>query len=313
MKTIALFGGYGFIATNILKYIDRFLKGKYEVVTFDRIDKHPHGVQFDCVKASYAGDFTDETQVEKIFKLHQIDLVFHFLSNTVPATSNNSKYDVETNLLPTLNLLGIMDRYDVKDIVYLSSGGAIYGDYLNKVHNEEDAVYPKSSYGIVKLAIEKYLLSYSELYDFNTLILRLSNPFGKFHYNNKQGIVNVAIRKALNNESLQIWGDGNGIKDYIYIDDVCTIIMKLISNGVETEVYNIASGMAFSVNDIVESIQKFIPSFKVDYTEALDLDVQSFELDITKLRNKVGFFKFTSFEDALASTIEWQESLSNKK
>lgn len=305
-KTILLLGGYGFIATNLLKYIDKNFSGQYEVVVFDRIDNHPHGVKFECVKASYAGDFSDETQVEALFKKHKVDMVLHFLSNTVPATSNNSQYDVETNLIPTLKLLGIMDRYGVKDIVYLSSGGAIYGDYLNKVHNEEDAVYPKSSYGVVKLAIEKYLLSYSELYGFNTLILRLSNPFGRYHYNNKQGIINIAIRKALAGEPLQIWGDGNGIKDYIFIDDVCDIVMRLIIENVQTEVYNVASGLALSVNEIVEAVKKEIPQFTSEHTNALNLDVQSFELDINKLRKRLGGYKMTPFETALKETIEWQ-------
>lgn len=309
MKTILLLGGYGFIATNLLKYIDANYQGKYEVVVFDRIDTHPHGVKFYCVKASYAGDFSDETQVEALFKAHKIDMVLHFLSNTIPATSNNSQYDVETNLIPTLKLLGIMDCYGVKDIVYLSSGGAIYGDYLNKVHNEEDAVYPKSSYGVVKLAIEKYLLSYSELYGFKTLILRLSNPFGRYHYNNKQGIINIAIRRALAGEPLQIWGDGNGIKDYIFIDDVCDIIMKLIEGGVHSEVYNIASGMALSVNEIVNAVKTEIPSFTCEYTQALNLDVQSFELDINKLRRKLGGYRMTPFETALKESVEWQKSV----
>lgn len=308
-QTVLVLGGYGFIATNLLKYIDDNLSGQYEIVTFDRLDKHPFGLNFGCVIASYAGDFSDETQIEDIFQKHKIDVVLHFLSNTVPATSMNSQYDVETNLIPTLKLLGIMDRHGVKDIVYLSSGGAIYGDYLRKVHNEEDAVYPKSSYGVVKLAIEKYLLSYAELYGFNTLILRLSNPFGRFHFNKKQGIVNIAIRKALANEVLQIWGDGNGVKDYIFIEDVCDIIMRLIAGGVHTEVYNVASGYAMSVNNIVASIRKEIPSFACEYTSAHGLDVQSFELDITKLRQKLGGYQMTPFDEALRKTLEWQRSI----
>lgn len=307
--TILLLGGYGFISTNLLKFIDKMYDDKYDIVVFDRIDHHPYGVNFKNVVASYAGDFVDETQIERIFKLHDIKLVIHSLSNTVPATSNNSQYDVETNLIPTLKLLGIMDRYGVKDIIYFSSGGAIYGDYLNKIHKEEDAVYPKSSYGVVKLAIEKYLLAYSELYGFNTLILRLSNPFGRYHYNNKQGIINIAIRKAMQNESLLIWGDGNGFKDYIFVDDVCDIVMKLVASGVHTSVYNIASGRTLSVNQIVQAVKDEYPSFTVEYTNVHSLDVQNFELDNKKILNKLGGdLKMTEFDIALKKTIEWQKS-----
>ena len=281
---------------------------EYEVIIFDRIMEHPKGVMFNCVKKVYAGDFSDETNLILIFNENKINIVMHFLGSTVPATSSNAQYDVESNLIPTLKLLGIMDKFGVKDIVYMSSGGAIYGDYLMKVHNGEDAVYPKSSYGVVKLAIEKYLLSYSELYEFNSLILRLSNPYGPYHYNNKQGIINIAIRKALAGEKVQIWGSGDGIKDYIYIEDVCSIIFRLIENGVETEVYNVAAGSAHSVNEIVEGIKEFVPSCEWEYVNALHSDVQSFELDITKLRQKLGVIKFTSFENGLKKTIHWQKN-----
>lgn len=308
MKKILMLGGFGFISTNMLKYIDENYAEEYEVIIFDRIMEHPKGVKFNCVKKVYAGDFSDETNLIQIFNENKINIVMHFLSSTVPATSSNAQYDVESNLIATLKLLGIMDKFGVKDIVYMSSGGAIYGDYLMKVHNEEDAVYPKSSYGVVKLAIEKYLLSYSELYDFNSLILRLSNPYGPYHYNNKQGIINIAIRKALAGEKVQIWGSGDGIKDYIYIEDVCSIIFRLIENGVETEVYNVAAGSAHSVNEIVEGIKEFVPSCEWEYVNALHSDVQSFELDITKLRQKLGVIKFTSFENGLKKTIHWQKN-----
>ena len=308
MKRILLLGGYGFIATNLLDYINKNYASEYKVVIFDYFDHHPHGITFDCVEKVYAGDFNDEQNLAQIFKENKIDLVLHFLSSTVPVTSANAVYDVKSNLIPTLKLLDIMCEYNVKDILYLSSGGAIYGDVLQKVHNEDDTVYPKSSYGVVKLAIEKYLFSYSELYGFNTLILRLSNPFGPYHYNVKQGIINVAIRKALKGEKLQIWGAGDGVKDYIYIEDVCSIILKLINGGVHSEVYNVASGLPLSVNEIADKIKNEIPSFEYDHIDASIVDVQSFELDTTKLRRKLGGIKMTNFDDSLKKTIEWQKN-----
>ena len=104
-----MLGGYGFISTNILKYIDENYAEEYEVIIFDRIMEHPKGVKFNCVKKVYAGDFSDETNLIQIF-----------LSSTVPATSNNAQFDVESNLIATLKLLGIMDKFGVKDIVYMS-------------------------------------------------------------------------------------------------------------------------------------------------------------------------------------------------
>ena len=308
MKRILLLGGYGFIATNLLDYINKNFAGEFKVVIFDYFDHHPHGIKFGCVEKVYSGDFNDESNITRVFKENKIDMVLHFLSSTVPVTSGNAIYDVRSNLIPTLKLLDIMAENGIKDILYLSSGGAIYGDVLQKVHNEEDAVYPKSSYGVVKLAIEKYLLSYSELYGFNTLILRLSNPFGSYHYNVKQGIINVAVRKALKGETLQIWGNGDGVKDYIYIEDVCNIIMRLIEEGIHSDVYNVASGYPLSVNEIADKIKKEISTFTYEHVDASKVDVQSFELDNTKLRRKLGGIRMTSFGEALKKTIEWQKN-----
>lgn len=309
VKNVLLLGGFGFIGTNILKYVDNHkkLSKKYHFFVFDRIPYHPHNIKFNCVQNVYTGDFSDETHIEEIFKQNQIEFVIHSLSSTVPATSQNACFDVESNLLSTLKLLRIMEKYGVRDIVYLSSGGAIYGDFLKKVHNEEDAVYPKSSYGVVKLAIEKYLLSYSELYGFHSLILRLSNPFGKYHYNTKQGVINIAIRKAIQNETLEIWGTGDGVKDYIYIEDFCSILFRLIEDGIESGVYNVGGGNPLSVNEIFDQIRSLSPSFKCEHINASTLDVQSFELDITKLREKLGKLSFRKLNEALMEVYNWQK------
>ncbi len=273
---------------------------------FDRVDHHPHGLVFNCIDKVYVGDFSDEVYISKIFDDNQIDFVIHSLSSTVPTTSSNAKFDVESNLISTLKLLSVMDKHDVKDIIYLSSGGAVYGDVLEKVHNEEDAVYPKSSYGVVKLAIEKFLLSYAELYNFHTLILRLSNPFGKYHYNNKQGVINIAIRKALSHQKFEIWGGGDGVKDYIYIEDFCRILFGLIQNTIETNVYNVGGSLPLSVNQICRYIKNINNSFEFAHVNASAVDVQSFELDITKLRNRLGHLSFAKFEDSLQETYNWE-------
>lgn len=314
MKTILLLGGFGFIGTNIIKYVDNHkeLSEEYQFIVFDRIDHHPHGVKFNSIRKVYVGDFSDETYLDQLFSENEINLVIHSLSSTVPATSYNARFDVESNLISTLKLLDVMNKHDVKDIVYISSGGAIYGDVLQKVHNEEDAVYPKSSYGVVKLAIEKYLLSYSELYGFRTLILRLSNPFGKYHYNDRQGVINIAIRKSLKKEPLEIWGDGEGVKDYIYIEDFCAALFALIKEGIESTVYNVGGSLPLSVNDIVERISEIDPEFKAEHVKASALDVQSFELDITKLRKKIGKLPFRRFGDSLRETYEWQREEEKK-
>lgn len=304
MKTIFLLGGFGFIGSNVLRYIDTYLLSEFDVIVFDKTLQHPFGIKFNCVKKVYNGDFADSTIIQSIFDSNKIDYVFHFVSSTVPATSNNMRFDIESNLIPTVEILQCMVKSNIQNIVYLSSGGAIYGNSL-EAHREIDNNIPISSYGIVKLTIEKYLLMFSKQHEIKPLILRLSNPYGPLHYSLKQGVANVALRSALENKLFTIWGDGNGKKDYIYIFDVIQILFILLKLEITNEILNVGSGQTKSVNEIVKEIFKIIPTFKFDKIESKMFDVSSVKLDITKLINLIGNFEFTVFEDGLRESFNW--------
>lgn len=312
MKTILLLGGYGFIGTNIMKYIDANMKDDYRVVVFDRFPKHLDNVSFDCVVNTYAGDFSDEYLLERVFNDNNIDIVIHSLSASVPASSKDNAFDLQFNVLPTIGLLNTMTRHNVDKIVFISSGGAIYGDhYVDKCgHREDEVLFPKSAYGVSKLVIEKYLYLYQVQYGMKSLVLRLSNPYGPYHYSQKQGIINIALERALDGNSFEIWGDGNGSKDYIYIEDFCSILMKLIQRwDKQYAVINLGSGQLHSVNDIVAEIKRSVnKSFKWSYKNANTLDVQDFRLNLSVLDSMIGDFIFTSLEEGINKTKEWYVS-----
>lgn len=309
MKNILILGGYGFLGTNIMKFVDEHFRQQYKFIVFDKFERHMGGVEFERVEKTYVGDFTDTALVESIFKENKIDLVIHSLSTTVPVDSANARYDVETNLLPTLDVLALMVKYGVKDIVYISSGGAVYGTRDNKAHEESDAVYPISSYGVVKVATEKYMMQYAQLYGLRPLIVRLSNPYGAYHYSMKQGVINIAMTKALRNETLQIWGDGNDKKDYIYVEDFVDILFKLLDKGIFNQVINIGSGTLLSVNEIADAVRKLVPTFKATHEAAQQFDASHFELNTDKLRSIIGDYPFTSLKDGLAKTHQWTLSI----
>lgn len=313
-KNILILGGFGFLGTNVMKYVDEHLRGQYCFIVFDKFDHHMGGVEFECIEKVYAGDFADKDLLERIFQENHVDIVLHSLSTTVPVDSSNARFDVESNLIPTLDLLGLMVKYGVKDIVYLSSGGAIYGTGAGK-HKESDEVFPVSSYGVVKLAIEKYLMQYAQLYGLQPLILRLSNPYGPYHYSMKQGVINIAMTKALKGEILEIWGDGNGGKDYIYVEDYAKILFELLrlkiedcrlQNGV---VLNVASGQVLSVNEIAKAVKDLVPLFQYVHKDAQKFDANHFELDTTKLMNLLPDFEFTSLETGLNKTYNWTKTI----
>lgn len=309
MKTILLLGGYGFLGTNVMKYVDTHLADQYRFIVFDKMDHHMGGVTFTNIVKTYAGDFSDSMLLKRVFRENQIDIIIHSLSTTVPVDSANARYDVESNLLPTLDVLALMVEYHVYNIVYLSSGGAIYGTKGNNSHCEDDDVSPISSYGVVKLAIEKYLLQYAQLYGIQPLILRLSNPYGPYHYSMKQGVINVAMALALRHQPMQIWGAGTGHKDYIYVEDYAKILFILLDKGIHNEVINIASGQLLSVNDIVAEVCQCVPDFVADHVAAKQFDAEHFELDTTKLKKLIGEYAFTPLDKGIRLTYNWTQSL----
>lgn len=309
MKTILLLGGYGFIGTNILKFIDKNVRG-YHVVVFDRYPEHCDHIEFDCVIKSYAGDFSDTFMLERVFFENKIDIVIHSLSASVPSMSNDNAFDLQYNVLPTIKLLDVMTKHGVNKMIFISSGGAIYGDhYINKTgHVEDEPLFPKSAYGVSKLVIEKFLYLYYVQNGLNSLVLRLSNPYGPYHYSQKQGIINIALEAALQGREFQIWGDGIGKKDYIYIDDFCQILIQLIKKDWDNYiVLNVGSGELISVNGIVDRIKAIIPDFKWCYKEFNALDVNDVKLNLSQL-NRMVHFSSTTLQDGLRRTMNWYQS-----
>lgn len=306
MKKILLLGGFGFIGTNILKYIDANFADKYKVIVFDRFKEHPKNIKFNCVEEVFDGDFSDSALLRKIFVKHNFDLTIHSISSTVPATSQNIRYDIESNLIPTIDLLNLLVEFDNKSIIYISSGGAVYGQSpLNHKHKENDNTLPLSSYGVVKLAIEKYLYQYQHHYGLDSLILRLANPYGLYHFSTKQGIVNVALRAAIEKKDFTVWGDGTSLKDYIFIEDFCKILFCLIDKSITNTTLNIGSGQTMSVNQILESVATLNANFKWNYLPEEYFDVSHFELDISKLVEIIPEISFTNFEVGIDKTFKW--------
>lgn len=311
METILILGGFGFLGSNIIHYALHNCSKEYKFIVFDIYEQHPLGEKFNNIEKVYKGDFTNREDVSMVFKENKIDYVFHLISTTVPATSNdNIRYDIESNLISTINILDICKSYPVKNILFISSGGAVYGDSQRYIHTESDDLNPNSSYGIVKLTIEKYLKLYNHLYGLNYLCLRLSNPYGAFHLSKKQGIINIAIKKAISNQKFEVWGDGTNLKDYIYAEDVARVIIDLLKKNVGNQVLNVGTSSGHSINEILGIIKNLVPSFLIEYKEQRSFDVPKVVLNTKALGNYVDF-KFTTLEEGINNTFKWTSKKSN--
>jgi UDP-glucose 4-epimerase len=307
MDKILLVGGAGFLGYNLLDFVQKQAHNAPEIVVLSQ-EIPESSIQFPDV-LFVEGDYSDVEQLTHLFEKHQFTHVFHFASSIIPALSTqNIQRDVETNLLPTIGLMEVMKAFACKNLLYLSSGGAVYGNELPTHKKESQACQPISSYGIIKLAVEHYIRLYANLYQIDYLILRLSNPFGLHHRSTTQGVINIAIRKALRGETLVVWGDGTQAKDYLFASDISRAIMDLFKAQVKNQTLNIGSGQTISLLEIIALVKTEVPHFQVEFMEAMPTDVQQVSLDITQLRKHIPF-ELTPIADAFEKTFAYERSV----
>ena len=303
MKCLIL-GGAGFIGSHLAQGL---LAAGHQVTIFDRPNLVlPSELLADSRVEWFEGDFLNEDDLARV--VPGSDVVFHLVSATLPKSSNdNPVYDVESNIIGTLRLLNLARTHAVKRVIFASSGGTVYGLPHTLPISESHSTEPLVSYGITKLAIEKYLQMYQALYGIDYCVLRIANPFGeRQRVSVAQGAVAVFLHRALHGETIHIWGDGSVTRDYIYVKDVTTALVKALTYQGQQRVFNIGSGQGLSLNDILAAIEKLLgrPVTR-SYEPARNFDVPVNVLDITCARQQLGWAPAVSFHDALVNTLAW--------
>ena len=204
------------------------------------------------------GDFLNVHDLRKA--VQGIDVVFHLVSTTVPKSANDDPiWDVQSNLVGSLQLLQVLREQSVGKIIFISSGGTVYGPPQYLPINEEHPTNPITAYGITKLAIEKHLQMLTHLHGVPSLILRVSNPYGgRQRIETAQGAVGVFLHRALAGVPIEVWGDGETTRDYIYIRDVANAFARAVSYEGEEQVFNVGTGQGTSLNTLVDLIELVI-------------------------------------------------------
>jgi UDP-glucose 4-epimerase len=256
------------------------------------------------------GDFSDPTSVA--IAISGCDVVFHLVNATTPASANVDKVaDLNANVASTLHLLDACRETGVRRVVFVSSGGTIYGIPDQVPTPETSPTNPITAYGISKLTIEKYLGLYEYLYRLEYRVLRVANPFGPYQTALKnQGVIAAFVRRALAGKPIEMWGDGNVIRDYLYIDDVVEALMLAATHDGSGRIFNIGSGEGRSLNDIVAEVGKLLRvEILVDRRPGRPVDVPVSILDSTLAAKDLNWRPRTVFEDGLGSTIAWMKSI----
>jgi UDP-glucose 4-epimerase len=240
--------------------------------------------------------------------LDGVEVVFHLVSTTLPKSSNDDPiYDVQSNLVGTLQVLNVIRLKNVRKIIFISSGGTVYGEPRYLPINEEHPTEPLVSYGITKLAIEKYLLLYQQQYGIKANILRVSNPYGeRQRIETAQGAVGVFLSRALQSKSLEIWGDGSVTRDYIHVSDVAEAFACALAYDGPKSVFNISSGTGITLNALIETMERVIErSIDRCYLSRRLFDVPVSVLDNSLAKHELGWRPTMKLYDGVYRTALW--------
>jgi UDP-glucose 4-epimerase len=304
---IIIFGGGGFIGSTIA---DRLLLDGHELRIFERPRVAPYRKFLKSENVEWlTGDFSSTHDVSDAIK--GMDVVLHLVSTTLPKNSNDDPiYDVQSNVVSTLQMLNAMVSHNVPKIVFISSGGTVYGNPIYLPIDEKHPTDPLVSYGITKLTIEKYLRMYSHLHGIKAVTLRVANPYGeRQRIETAQGAVGVFLHNAILGIPINIWGDGSVTRDYIHVSDVAEAFVRAVDYSGKESCFNISAGVGTSLNELIGMIKKVVDrDVDVSYLPGRPFDVPANVLNNSLAKADLKWTPSISMRDGIARTAEWMKS-----
>jgi UDP-glucose 4-epimerase len=304
LKSLVL-GGNGFIGIHL---VDGLLERGYPVRVYDRSPNRfratPQNVEY------VEGELGNHGLIQEA--VEEIEVVFHLVSTTLPKTSNDDPiYDVRSNLIDTLQLFEACVKAGVRKVIFASSGGTVYGLPQTVPITEDHRTEPLTSYGIVKLAVEKYLGLFRHLHGLDYVVLRISNPYGPYqHPGGQQGAISVFLHRLHTGQPITIWGDGSVVRDYLYIADLVDALLLAAEGETRGKVLNVGSGQGTSLNELIALIAEVTGEQpEVEYRPGRALDVPANVLDIGRVADELGWSPLTELVEGITPTWEWIRTL----
>lgn len=242
--------------------------------------------------------------------------VYHLVSNSSPGIGNwDVEIDIANTVVPTLRLIKAAVRVGVRKLIYVSSGGAVYGIPEVLPIPEDAPTNPISAYGIGKLAQEKYLLLFNRHHGLDCQILRVANPYGPGQKpGGSQGVVANLLGQALKGEPFHIWGDGSVARDFVHVDDVAHALVLASDYMGNQRVFNVGSGQARQIATIAVDIERVLGLRNQPriHHESRGFDVPENYLDITRIGSETGWAPTTPWLAGLGGTAEWIQRIHSR-
>jgi len=297
---ILVTGGAGFIGSNI---VDRYIKDGHTVAIVDNLSSgKEENINPDA--KFYHQDITDSS-LTKVFEDFRPEIVNHHAAQVdVRKSVEDPIFDTKVNVLGCVNILKCARTSGVKRIIFASSGGVIYGETENKLPTEESPANPISPYGVAKLASEYYIKCYNAIHGISYAILRYGNVYGlRQDPYGEAGVVAIFGRKMLKNEQLEIYGDGEQERDFIYVRDVAEV-NRLCIGRTDNFVLNVGTGDTTSVNRLFAQIKKLTAyEHEPVYKPERPGELKKSSLNVGRIRRTLGWKHSYSLNDGLGDYL----------
>jgi len=287
---ILILGSEGFVGNNLVNGLSK----NYEIFCADMINDSPHlnYTQFDV---------TDYQSVMKTVK--EVDIVINLVAHSLVSSIEGPTRNAQVNIIGLLNILEACKNNNIKKIIFTSASSLVGEPQTFHVDENHNAI-PKTAYGITKLTSEHYLRLYSELYGLDYVIFRFFNIFGPHQ---KNGLIPTLYNRILNNQPLTIFGEGDQVRDYVYIEDIVKFFEKAcISDVVNNSIFNMGTGNGTTIKEIINILTKILQiNPKIELKPLRPGEIGNFVANTDLLKKSFNSIPDTTVEDGLRKTISW--------
>ena len=306
-QKILIIGAGGFVGTALSK---RLLTDGHTVHRLQRTQSVSSGTH-DLV---HIGSQDNEELLRKI--LPECEIVMHLASSSTPgSTVNRPVLEAELNLLPMLRLLEMMQDFPNASLVFVSSGGTLYGNSAKATVAETELLSTLSYHGAGKLASEAFLRAFHHLTGRGVTVLRPSNLYGPGQLLREGfGLIRTMLEHARRGSTLHIWGDGESVRDFLYLDDMLEACCKVLRNDSDAwRVFNVGVGEGHSINQIRQLVEE-VTGMPVSaaYHPPRPGDVRRIVLDCSKLLSELGWKPAMPLAEGIRRTWRWLEGDASK-
>lgn len=302
---ILVTGGAGFIASHVA---ETYLKAGFKVVIADNLstgkkENIPPQARF------YELDILDKKGLEALFREEAPDIINHHAAQIdIRVSLKDPAFDASVNVLGTINLLELAVKYKTSKLIYAGTGGALYGEAPQRPSLEDDPIRTVSHYGVSKFCSEQYIRLYARLYGLKFAVLRYANVYGpRQNPFGEAGVTAIFIHSILSGEAPVIYGDGEQVRDYVYVEDVAKANLKVVEKG-DGETFNIGTGKTTSVKELFRLLKRIL-GYEEDarFHEKRDGEIFCSRLDVKKANQVLGWKAAVSLEEGLEKTATWQK------